>query len=300
MGLLLALRPYLRLPLLLARTITRWIGLLPYVILATVVPLGIMIAGYMSMFDDFGGGKPRPGDEWRIIGLVLPTALLIVLLIALPYIDELGRIEDEDRAKAKSGQAWVHWRLPREDWSRFLEAEGGELQSEAQSTLLFGLGLAAIFGLIYGLASGPAFGGIVFGTIALVALAVSGRELLLGSSAARGREVDVYVSGDFVIANDSHSRLDYSDRFGSGWSIASVRLVDRTPKLIELTCNTFRSRALGAAAGSRYGIEGAVAGAATTSAGPPIVVRVPVPKDREAEARALIERFRRERGAEVL
>jgi hypothetical protein len=297
---LLALRSYLKLPLSVARVIIRWVGLLPYVISATVVPVGLMILGYMSMFDDFGGGKPRPGDEWRIIALVVPTALLVVLLIALPYIDELGRLEDEDRAKVRRGESWVHWRLPREEWSRFLEAEGGELRKEAQTTLLFGLAFAALLGLVFGLVSGPALGGSVFAMIGLIALAASGRELLLGSSLARARDVDIYVSGDFVIANDSHSRLDYSDRLGSGWSIASVRLVDTTPKLIELTCETFRSRTLGAIAGARYGAEGALAGAATSSAGPPIVVRVPVPSGNEADAWALLERFRQERGAKVL
>ncbi|HRD76954.1 MAG TPA: hypothetical protein PK264_13655, partial [Hyphomicrobiaceae bacterium] len=174
-----------------------------------------------------------------------------------------------------------------------------ELQREAGNTLLFGLGFAAIFGLVIGYASGPTFGLMVFAMIGLIALATSGRELLLGSSSAAGRMVDVYVSGDFVLANNQYSRLHHADRFGSGWNIASIALLPTTPAILEITSHGFRSRTLGAMAGVRGGIEGVIAGAVNTSGGPPIIVRVPVPPDRKAEAETLIARFIKDRGAKA-
>ncbi|HRD76953.1 MAG TPA: hypothetical protein PK264_13650, partial [Hyphomicrobiaceae bacterium] len=117
MSYLIALRRYLRIPISLAHAIVARFGHLGYVVLATLLPIGLMILAYSSMFDDFSGAKPRPGDTWRILLLIVPTALAIVLAIALPFIDELGRIEDADRAKARRGEVWAHWRLPSDAWA---------------------------------------------------------------------------------------------------------------------------------------------------------------------------------------
>ncbi len=262
-------------PIAAARWIIGAIGIYGYLLLVVAVTVGSVIIGYDAMFGD---GKPRTGDEARILLLVLPVALLCVLLTALPFIDMYGRLEQQDRIAIRNGRTLAHWRFSREAWGRFQAADATAARREGGQMLLYGLGFAAVFGGIAAANGGWRAGLLVLAIVAAAAVLVGLRDALNRHRAARSPEVEVIFTAAGLLANGAYTRLNAVSPSGEGMFVSDAKVVPGPPALLELTVSALSHRPVAVFAGwTTLG----------NAAGPSITVRVPVPEGKTAEAEAL-------------
>lgn len=271
----LRLAAFLSGPIAAARWIIGAIGIYGYLLLATAVPLAGLIVGYDAMFGD---GKPRAGDEARILLLVLPVALLCVLLVGLPFIDMYGRLEQQDRIAIRNGKTLAHWRFSREAWRRFQAADATAAQREGGQMLLYGLGFAAVFGGVIAATGGWRAGLLVLAIVAAAAVLVGIRDALNRHRAARSHEVEVIFTETGLLANGAYTRLNAMSPAGEGIYVSDAKVVPGSPALLELTVSALSHRPVEVFAGWTT---------LRNAAGPSITVRVPVPDGKTADAEAL-------------
>ena len=271
----LRLAAFLAGPIAVARWIIGAIGVGGYLLLVLGVTVGGVIIGFDAMF---GGAMPRAGDEARILLLMLPLALLCSLLIALPFIDLYGRLEQQDRSAMRGGKTLAHWRFSREAWHRFQGADAKAAAREGGAMLLYGLGFAAVFGGIVAAIGGWKGGLLMLAIFAAAEVLVGARDALNRNRAARSEIVEVIFTETGLLANGAYTRLNAMSPSGEGIYVSEAKVLPGSPALLELTVSALSHRPVEVFAGW------------TTlrhAAGPSLTVRVPVPEGKTAEAEAL-------------
>lgn len=275
----LRLAAFLAGPIAVARWIVGAIGVGGYLLLAVAIPVAGVIFGFDAMFAE---AKPRAGDEARILLLVVPLALLCVLIVALPFIDMYGRLEQQDRIAIRNGKTLAHWRFSREAWRRFQAADATAAQREGGQMLLYGLGFAALFGAIIAATGGWRAGLLVLAIIAAAAVLVGIRDALNRHRAARSHEVEVIFTETGLLANGAYTRLNAMSPAGEGIYVSDAKVVPGSPALLELTVSALSHRPVEMFAGWTT---------LRNAAGPSVTVRVPVPEGKTADADALGKRL---------
>ena len=190
-------------------------------------------------------------------GTVWVTLLIVaVAILCLGLVLALARSYDRGQAALFAGEAWAHWTVTPEEHRRFVGREQGRTWKKAAAYALGGTALGVIFGVM----SDWLTGGILIGVFLLAALVI-----LWAGGPPRGtgdeaREVRVGPRGIFALGR-------YLPLEATGTRPRSIRLEEGDPAAL----------LFGVSSGNR--LE---------------EFRVPVPRDRLAEAEALVERFQRE------
>lgn len=271
------------------------IGLAVYAVLVVISTIALMLVMAFALGIYDSTGSVRPGVQLSpgaFLALVVPPALLICLLLYLPFHDTDRKARQEEMARIAAGKHWAHWRFSPQDWSRFLGAEHKSVMGEVQIFLLLGAIVGGVIGAVAGSSGGLKLGLLVFA-------AIMGASLLpvVGSLLSRNRasstDVDVYITPNAVLMAGSFMPLNLAYGAGYAWELEKAELTNDDPPIIEFTVWPRQSRLSGALTGSRHGVAGAVVGAAAPSSntGGPRTVRVPVPAGKVDEAKALIARF---------
>lgn len=281
------------------RKVVDTIGLGPYVVLVTVVPIGALIIGLLTMFDTKPGGAlnvDSAASKAKLAGLMAFAVVGVVGGICLPYIETFYRQRGDDLRDVARGQYWVRWQLTPEAWRDFLAAEGVEAGKEYMIDIWVYAAIIVVFG---GLAAAWGQWGMLLVVLATMLLLAGLRYWAVHNNrnwAGRRKPPEVFVARDFVVTNGKHTRFNVMDELGNGRQLAEAKLLTTQPPIIELTANQVRGRIVAAMAGAKSGVTGALTGAAfpNAGAGPPLIVRVPVPAGRTDEAKALIARFEHE------
>lgn len=278
-------------------------ALLLVVILCFVFFMGISIVTGLSIGEvitnsHVGETKPEKSDR-ELIGFGIVMLVVMSLGLSLGHAFKFYLANKhmlEDLKAASSGGFWARWHVTAAEWSRFLE-EIKTVVEKSDRTLFIGVIAIGLAGLLYAAFKLPP-GGVAALAMMLVPLGGyyvwSNREGRHARAARKGAEV--IVGRDFVLANGLHRRLNQLDATESGYRLSRIELVSGDPDYIEMTATAVQPRVLGAISGSRFGAEGAVAGAIAPelTAGAPITVRFPVPAGKGDEAKALVARFERE------
>lgn len=281
------------------RSIVDTIGLGLYVILVTVVFVGGLVVGLVTMFETKPGGAMNVDSaaaKATLAGLMAFAVIGVVGGICLPYVELHYRQRGEDVKRAVKGQHWVRWTYSQEEWANFLRAEGEEAAKEAMVDVWIGIALTVFLGgmALYWQQYGQA--AVVLAVMLLYGCIRVWSVLGNRNNAAGRRMPEVFVARDFVLSNGKHTRINWLDEFGSGRQLSEIKILETTPPIIELTAGAVRGRVVAAIADSRFGIATAATAAAAPNAGagPPLIVRVPVPAGKLDEAKALVARFERE------
>jgi hypothetical protein len=193
-------------------------------------------------------------------GGTIGVALLIVFVavLCLGIFRAWAGTFGENQDALQAGDAWAVWQLTTHEHRRFLDAEQGQTRRKAAAYALGGSALGLVFGLF---ADDWLLGGIfigVFLTVAVVILTMAGPPRAARSDA--GREVRVDSQGVQVLGR-------YIPLEGPMIRVRSVEMQPGDPAVLRFHVRSGRR------------VE---------------EVRVPVPRERLAEAEALVERFHRE------
>ncbi|WP_344617629.1 hypothetical protein [Dactylosporangium salmoneum] len=213
-----------------------------------------------------------PATIWGAAVGVPLAALAVVLPVVVWASQPRLHLDDLDRMLA--GQAWAHWRYDEADWRAANEAEARRDRRSAHGAawmalvvglVILGAGLLGVPGLV---SVGAMITGLYLVLIAVVAVAGT------GPAARRATTGEIFVSPLGVYRRPG----GYVMLFAVGVGLVAVELVEGDVLVIRFivqVVNRFGTRRLETAA------------------------EVAVPRGHEAEARALVERFRTEVLAET-
>jgi hypothetical protein len=200
------------------------------------------------------------------MGGALLAAALVCLIIFYLY----GRTYTRNIRRILSGEYWVHWCYTPDEGRRFVQHEVTRAQRRIRQTFLIGLPVSALAGLVLGVLSGVMLAGlIVTGTLLLIMLLIVLTFYLQGrlrSGLWRGDRIEVYIHPQGIVYQSG--KFEPFSSFNQ--SLIGVRIEPGDPPVLQFTSCTGSGRAY---------ME--------------IESRIPIPGGREAEARDLIERFRR-------
>jgi hypothetical protein len=281
------------------RRIVGRIGLWPYVVLVTVVPIGAFIIGLLTLFETKSRGVlnvDSVASKAKLAALMAFAVIGVVGGICLPYVERHYRQRGEDFKAVAKGEYWARWQITAQEWRAFLDAERKEVHSDAGLTvivfLVFGFGMGGILIAKDQLAAGLAALGFWAFMAALQWWYLNSRR----NSAHPRRVPEVIIARDFAVTNGKHTRFNFVDEMGNGFALASAKLHESDPPMIELTAYPVRGRVIAALEGSRTGVVGAAVGAIApnAAAGAPLILYLPAPTEKKDEAKALIARFERE------
>jgi hypothetical protein len=193
-------------------------------------------------------------------GGTIGVALLImfVAMLCLGILRAWSGTFGENQVVLHEGDAWAAWQLTTYEQRRFLDAERGHTRRKAAAYAVGGTAIGLVLALI---ADDWLLGGILIGvflSVAVVVLTMAGPPRDAESDA--GREVRLNSHG--VQALDRYIPLQ-----GPMLRVCSVEMQAGDPAVLRFDVHSGRR------------VE---------------EMRVPVPRDRVAEAEALVERLRRE------
>lgn len=203
--------------------------------------------------------------------LILGGAFLGAALVCLAVFSLYGRTYTRNIRRILSGEYWVHWCYTPDEGRRFVRHEVARARRRVQLTFLIGLPISALAGLGLGVLSGVTLGGLVVtGALLLMMLLIVLMFYLQGKGRAslwQGGQVEVYIHPKGIVYQSGK----FEPFSGFNQSLIGVQIEPGDPPVLRFTTCTGTGRGY---------ME--------------IDVRLPIPGGREAEARDLIERFRRE------